>query len=182
MFERFLHHFVAILVMVSTVREQNILCFHYVFLIFLHALYWTLTRSDYISQNNVYKLLVIYSLLLLVYSFLLLWRFYWRLKYVSMRIPVYATLLFNINLMSHFYGYFIDLYNLNYKSLLKSSCISFALSSPVYMFIIYTWFITWLKTRIKIRCNELRKRDKTYKKHVSFAWVFLWTRVSFTRI
>ena len=40
MFERFLHHICAILLIVATLVEQHILCFHYVLPLFLHSLYW----------------------------------------------------------------------------------------------------------------------------------------------
>ena len=153
MFERFLHHTCAICIMIATLFEQNILCFHYLFPLFLHALYWTLTRSSLLSQNNVYNLLVVYSSLLLVYAFILLWRFYWKLKVISVRIPLCATFLFNINIMSHFYGYFVNLYSINYGSMVRAIFISLSLSSPVYIFIFYTFYVT--------KC-------KRNKKHVSF--------------
>lgn len=163
MFERFLHHLIAICIMIATLIEQNILCFHYIFPLFLHALYWTLTRSNYLSAQNVYNLLVAYSSLLLIYASILLWRFYWKLNIITVRIPLCATFLFNINIMSHFYGYFVHLYNVDVERMLRAILISVSLSAPIYIFIFYTIYVK------RSSHTSSNKRRMQMSKHVSFA-------------
>ena len=100
----------------------------------------SLSRSDYWSADVVYKLLCMYSAMLVVYSVVLV-RGYWLSspRVVSLRVPFFATLLFGVNVLSHYYGYNLNLYHINYEKLRRSLAISLGLSLPIYMFLAYAY-------------------------------------------
>jgi hypothetical protein len=132
-FERFLHHVCAILLFASTVYEPVLICVNYLLPTFVHSIYWCLYKRIRYS----YYILMIYNLLLFIAACLFLNN--WKNNLISIRIPLFGAILFNVNLMGHFYDYEINFNHLDGEKFIKAIIFSFILTLPIYFYIIYFW-------------------------------------------
>ena len=136
MFERFLHHLCSIFLFSATIYEPKIICVNYALPTFIHSIYWSLIRQNNFSSDMIYSILMLYNALLIVCSIIIIRGCHWKERVISIRIPLLATLLFNINIMSHFYGYNLNLSDLNVTKLTSSIVFSFAFSLPIYIYLV----------------------------------------------
>ena len=142
MFERFLHHTCAILLFLATMRESKIVCVHFLIPTFVHSVYWTLIRNGRFSEEIVYSVLMVYNGCLFLSASIILKYSYWKTKVISFRAPILCTLLFHVNVMSHFYGYNLNLYFINEEKLIRSLVLSSTMSMPIYLFFIFLTYRT----------------------------------------
>jgi hypothetical protein len=136
MFEKFLHHIFAILLFLATIYEPNTICFFYLLPTLVHAIYCSFSKPE--SQLS-YLLLMSYNLLMIIAIALGLVCCYWKYKCISMRCPLFATMVFNSNMMGYFYGYDINFEMLDKENFAKSIVKSIILTTPLYLCLIYTF-------------------------------------------
>jgi hypothetical protein len=140
MFERFLHHIFGILLFTSTVYEPNIISFSYLLPTLVHAIYWSFLRSETEYQLQIDLILMFYNILLIIVAIIGLIGSHWKTKRISIRCPLFVTLVFHSNMMGHFYGYNINFDHLNQEifmySIVKSTC----LALPIYIYLILTCY------------------------------------------
>lgn len=149
MLERFLHHVFAILLFSATIYEPNTISFIYLLPTIVHAIYWSFLRS---GSQYMYEVLMVYNALLIIVVFTSLIGCHWKSKRISIRCPLFVTLVFNSNMMGHFYDYNINFDNLNTEKFMDSIMKSTCLALPVYLYLIVT-------------CYKLRKEQNQANKH-----------------
>jgi len=133
MFERFMHHMFAIMILCSVMLEPQILSVVFIFPFLIHSIYWLKTNGEYSEA-----VLIIYNLDILINVAIMIYMTYNRkLKCYSYRVPLFATLLYNINMFGHLYGYGVNLMNLNIHKCLISFLISCCVSFPFYFYLLY---------------------------------------------
>ena len=146
MFERFMHHLIAIFIFVSVMIEPQILSVIFLLPFLIHSIYWLIT-----DWNNSEIVLFIYNLDILVNLTIMVLKTYnKKVKYYSFRVPLFAILLYNINLLGYLYDYNINFVYLNGEKFFKSFIYSTIISLPFYFYLIYVnQFSFKLKENIK---------------------------------
>ena len=137
MFERFLHHICAILLFTATMLELNMICVFFLVPTFIHSAYWSLIRNGSFSQDIVYSVLMVYNGCLFVSASVILKYSYCKSQVISVRVPFFCTLLFHVNVMSHFYDYNLNLYYIDAEKLTRSVVLSSTITMPIYLYLIY---------------------------------------------
>jgi hypothetical protein len=141
-FERFLHHVFAIILLLSTCYQSSIICVTYIVPVFVHSIYWSLTKTTSDDFNNI--ILFIYNLSLFISSTL----FIKNVNLICYNIPFYATCISNVNLMGYLYDYNINLNYLNKIKFFESFFISTIISMPIYIYVFYRYTISFKSNKI----------------------------------
>jgi hypothetical protein len=133
--EIFLHHLLAISLFIFTYCNPLIISVCYLFPFLVHSIYWCYSGS-YSDE-----LLIIYNFTLLICPILISLKTYnRRVKIASIKILISAILLFNVNIVGHFYNYNIQIFKLNTDKLFKSIVMSLMFSVPFYFYLFYLNF------------------------------------------
>ena len=150
MFERFAHHVVAILLFYMCYLRPNILCFWLLTPVLIHSIYWLEFTNDYSNE-----LLFIYNLSLFSSAIIIMVTTYNRtVKLCRLRALIVSGLLYNVNIFGHRYGYFVNLFELDYKKAMSALLFSLSTSLPFYMYLIYVNYE-------KFTC-KIMKHDQEY--------------------
>ena len=138
MFERFIHHIIAILIFYATYLEQSLLCVTYLTPYLLHSVYWL----NVFSNSNEF-LLMVYNLTLLLSCLVGILKTYnIKVKLCSLRILILTGLLFNVNMFGFMYDYHVEIFNLDLKKTFYSFFTSILFSTPYYFYLFYVNFKT----------------------------------------
>ena len=128
-FERFAHHVVSFLIFFVCYREPNILSVMILTPFLLHSIRWLP-----IGCEN--EFLYIYNISILVVLILMMRTSYnrrVRLHSIRAFVPV---LMYNVNAFGFAYGYYVNIFDLDYEKAVYSFCFSLVTSSPVYIYLI----------------------------------------------
>ena len=159
MFEKFLHHVFAILLFLATICEPNTICFFYLLPTLVHAIYCSFSKPE--SQLS-YLLLMTYNLLMIIAIVLGLMCCFWKSKCISMKCPLFATMVFNSNMMGHFYGYDINFEMLDKETFVKSIVKSIILTAPIYLCLIYSFSRGEQENKKKIENFKLHNLESVF--------------------
>ena len=134
--EKFFHHLLAILLFLSTMYEPVFISVNYLIPTLIHCIYWCSIKT--ITPYFSLKILAVYNLFLFIAAFNFFKKWY-RINYVTIRVPLLILILFNNNLIGYFYNYNINILNLDIFKLLISILKSLCISLPIFVFIIYSF-------------------------------------------
>ena len=137
MFERFLHHFFSILFFTAVIFEPNVICLFPLFPTFVHAIYWTIYKSE---SKYLYPILMVYNILTLVAVCILVIFSHWNTKRISIRCPLFVIFVFESNVMGHFYGYWINFGELDTQKFIFALLIATCQASLIYLYLIFYMF------------------------------------------
>jgi hypothetical protein len=133
MFDRFMHHLIAIMIFCSVMVEPQVLSVVFLVPFLIHSIYWLIT--DWYYSDII---LFIYNLDILIHLAIMIMKTYNRkVKFYSYRVPLYAALLYNINLLGYLYDYYINFMYLEVEKFIKSFLFSTFISLPFYIYLIY---------------------------------------------
>lgn len=130
-FDLFLHHIFAIMLFHVTYLKPHIIsvCFLTPFLI--HSLCW-------IPGFNTDFVLIIYNISVLIVSVIMMNKSYNKhVKVYSLRALILCGLLYNTNIYSGYYGYNVEILNLDIEKCFKSLAVSLITSVPYYSYLVY---------------------------------------------
>jgi hypothetical protein len=100
-----------------------------------HSIYWL--EHKVITKYSD-ELLLLYNLSLLTNSVFIMYTTYNRtVKLYSLRVLLLSGLLYNVNIFGDRYGYYVEIFNLDYKKAINALWFSLATSSPLYAYLIY---------------------------------------------
>lgn len=129
--ERFLHHIFAILIFIKSILEPNVFSVFYLLPYFIHGIYWI---EEFEFPESI---LAAYNFSLLLSTTVIIRKSYNRKnKIISLKLILFTSLLFNVNLFGHFYGYNVNLNNLDEHKFLNSWIKSIIISIPFYLYLI----------------------------------------------
>ena len=136
MFERFAHHVVAILLFYVCYLKSTIISVSFLTPILIHSIYWV----DFTREYSI-ELLFFYNLSILVNSIIIMLTTYNRTtKLYSLRVLILSGLLYNVNIFGDRYGYFVNLFELDYEKAKRALFFSLSTSSPLYIYLVYVNF------------------------------------------
>ena len=136
MFERFAHHVVAILLFYVCYLKSTIISVSFLTPILIHSIYWVDFTREYSNE-----LLFFYNLSILVNSIIIMLTTYNRTtKLYSLRVLILSGLLYNVNIFGDRYGYFVNLFELDYEKAKRALFFSLSTSSPLYIYLVYVNF------------------------------------------
>lgn len=129
--ERFLHHVFAILIFLVTILQPNIISVFYLIPYLIHAIYWIedLEFPDIILA--AYNLSLLLSLSIIISK-----TYNKKKKIINLKFILSTSFLFNVNLFGYYYGYNVNLNNLNIKLFFSSIIKSFLTSTPFYFYLV----------------------------------------------
>jgi hypothetical protein len=139
LFERFAHHVISALLFYVSYLKPNIISVAYLTPFLLHSIYLLELSYQYTDE-----ILFVYNLSILVCSAIMMYATYnRRIKFHSLRVLILSGLLFNVNLFGKNYGYYVNLFELDYKKAASSFMFSLALSSPFYFYLVHVNYEKW---------------------------------------
>ena len=131
-FEKFLHHVLAILLFVVTYLKPQIISVLYLIPYLIHSIYWLKYGFD------TDLVLLIYNISILVCSVIIMIKSYnRRVKTYSLRVLLLSGLLYNVNIFGAWYGYDVKILNLDMNKCFKSMAVSIVTSLPFYFYLVY---------------------------------------------
>ena len=118
-FNNCLHHLLAIAIFIQTIYESNIISVIYCLPYLFHTLYWS------IGHSNV--TLFVYNFFLFVSSILML---VYCKKVITFKIPLFGSILLQINLFWYLYGDDLRLFEINREKLIESVILAITAATP----------------------------------------------------
>lgn len=125
-FEKFMHHFLSILLYLDTVAQSQVICVRYMFPLFIHGLYWEVNGRF----SNL--ILFLYNLSIFVATV----TYDLKNGMIRLRMPFLAGLLFNVNLFSYWYDYNFNLLEVNRFKFCESFVLSVLVTCPFYFYLL----------------------------------------------
>jgi hypothetical protein len=130
----------------ATIYEPNIISFIYLLPTLVHALhYWVFYNYHLIGL--FFYILIAYNILIFVAASVIFFKCHWQHKHISVRCPLFVTLVYNANMMGHFYGPSINFDQLDKVKFVEAIAKSTCLAMPIYLYLIMNCLFCYKKIK-----------------------------------
>jgi len=127
-FDKWMHHFVALLIFVQSFREQNLLSAVYCLPFLVHTFYWLLLAQHF-------PLLIVYNSLFFVAIFSVL--NHGSLRNITPTMPFLGFVIIHVNLFSYFYETKLNLRQIDYAKMYMALLKSSLIAAQLYLYVIW---------------------------------------------